>query len=150
MKLEDSWERSHRYVGARSLHTSIHEIERDEDFKIFDPPKKHVSAFIDMKMTCMACPMQYEGKINGVSAYYRDRHGIWSLEIYEGELFESKLLYEKNGISSEIYGYKGMLDAEKRIMKCAIKFARKHPEYEKPFLLEEWMYDNKSIQPCDY
>lgn len=150
MKLEEWSKETNRYIGRRTLYTSVHEVEKDKGEDFFNPPKRHTVAYINMEMTCPACPMQYEGKVNGKTAYYRDRHGVWSFEIYDGELFESKLLYEKSGASDEVYGYKGMLAAEKRIMKCSFKFALKNPEYKEPFIFEEWMYDGNAIQLCDY
>jgi hypothetical protein len=99
--------------------------------EIFGEVTDRYESTINMAMTGSACPVQYEGTINGKNAYYRDRHGVWYLEIYDGEIMESNVIFRKEGVSSEDIGYSGMLAAEKRIMKCSIKFSKKTSEKKK-------------------
>jgi hypothetical protein len=40
-----------------------------------------MSAVIEMACTCGACPVQYEGTINGKPFYYRSRWDEWRLAI---------------------------------------------------------------------
>ena len=36
-----------------------------------------------VERTCFACPMQYEGDVDGYPLYFRLRHGYWSVTIAE-------------------------------------------------------------------
>jgi hypothetical protein len=40
-----------------------------------------VEGGIDMTCTCAACPLQYEGTVDGVPAYFRARWNSWSFTI---------------------------------------------------------------------
>lgn len=127
----------HRFIIGREFKTTIHEFLRakDDHWLTDDPKEKHPEAYfkaeIDMKMTCSGCPVQYEGTINGQHAYYRDRWGSWYLEIYDEPFdpkstsFDGKIIYRRSGQSRDIIGYEGFVDAEHRIIRNAIRFAKK-------------------------
>ena len=149
MKLEGSIKGRERYIIGRRLRTTIHEFTRDPS-DMLKPALSRDCAKIDMRMTCSGFPVQYEGRVNGKNAYYRDRHGIWRFEIYDGEIFNSNMIYFKEGISSEMIGLDGMLAGERRMLKYSLEFAKKHPNIVEPFFLEGWMFDKDTIQPCNY
>jgi len=121
-KVEFIKDKTHRFIVNRRLVSSIHQFDRDE---ISDPIENYFRADIDMEMTCKAMPLQYEGTVNGKFAYFRDRHGVWSFEIYDGEIFDSKIIFQKGGSSSGDDGYNSMLIAEKIILKQSLKYAKK-------------------------
>ena len=120
----------HRFVISRRLITTIHEFRRDNIFGDGDKYKDdHVTAEIDAKLTCSGCPVQYEGTVNGKNFYYRDRHGSWRFEVYDGEIFEGDPIFRKEGGSIDCIGYEGFIFAEKKIYKNALKFAKKFKQY---------------------
>jgi hypothetical protein len=81
---------------------------------------------INMRMTSMGCPLQYEGRVNGFEAYFRNRHGEWSFEIYEGKMLQSKVLFRREGPTDYGIGLEAMLEAEDKIMRLSSIFVRKH------------------------
>jgi len=112
-----------RYVIGRKLVCSVHEFDSGKDYSDENRGKNTHRAKVVMKMTCPACPVQYEGKINGFAAYYRSRHAEWRLEIYSGKIFDTPILFEKHGDDGEDTGFPGMLLAEERILEGALEFA---------------------------
>lgn len=36
---------------------------------------------ITMACTCIACPVQFEGTVDGTPAYFRERHGDWAFAV---------------------------------------------------------------------
>ena len=123
-----------RYVWRRKLVCHVGEFDsgdfsKAEKGKFFEGTgrfENKVEAKIVMKCTCSGCPVQYEGKVNGKTAYYRSRGGHWSFEICEGKLFESPIIYQKDEVDKEDYtGFEGMLLAEKRIIECSMKWVNK-------------------------
>lgn len=42
---------------------------------------------IDLHMTCTAAPLQYEGTVDGVPAYFRERHEEWQFTIGPKPIF---------------------------------------------------------------
>jgi DNA-directed RNA polymerase subunit E'/Rpb7 len=126
-KLEFIKDDLHQFVGERELKCKIRRFTRKD---ILGEITNEIEASIHMKCTCSGFPVQYEGTINGKNAYFRDRHGVWYFEVYTGEIMESEVLFRKEGSSIDTIGFDGMLFAEKRIMQCAIKFAKKQKAIE--------------------
>lgn len=60
---------------------------------------------VKLEMTCMACPEQYEGTVDGNPAYFRERSSRWRFCIIEpggnpigpGMTPDKKVLYYKGG-----------------------------------------------------
>lgn len=122
-----------KFVIRRLLSVTLNNFIVDDNEKnIFRRAKKLRLTKIRMRMTSVGCPVQYEGTINGKQAYYRDRWGTWTLEIYEKEQFSSKVIFYREG-KSDIgsSGYNDFLKAEQRIMKHATVFTRKYKKDNK-------------------
>lgn len=114
-------------IWDRKLDCTIHLFSRDS--KSFLKTEFIANAVIKMKVSGSACPLQYDGTVNGFNAYYRSRHGSWSFEIYEGELFESEIIFFREGDDTSIWGgYPDFIKAEEKIMKLSRIFARKHKQ----------------------
>ena len=123
-----------RYVHNRTLKISLAEFDSGDrnnakDGNIYSEGSGRgnnvVKVAIVMKMTCSAAPVQYEGRVNGMKAYYRSRHGGWSFEIYEGKMFASQIIYYKSGKTADKWGFSGMEQAEKRIVRYSMDYAHK-------------------------
>jgi len=116
-----------RYVMRRTLRTFIHEFDAGpfSFIKKGGPRGRNkVSANINMKCTCLACPVQYEGTVNKKYAYYRSRHDSWSFEIHvAGE--DSVIDYQESGQHMDGMGYDGMMQAEQIIMIASMNYAHK-------------------------
>lgn len=119
-----------RYVGSRVLRCKMWEFDSGKSspgVNLFSKQsgrgKNRVSANINMKCTSSGCPIQYEGTINKKKAYYRSRHDSWYLEVYDGEIMDSKVIYRESGDHYSNIGYAGMLEAEEIIMLCAMNYA---------------------------
>lgn len=117
-----SWNKN---VVGRTLKVVINNFKRDGVF-LFNKAVAFPDTKIVMKMTSLGCPVQYEGKVNGFNAYYRDRWGEWYFEVYKGKAFESEVIFKREGHSDVGIGLDGMLFAEGKIMKYAPVFVRKH------------------------
>ncbi len=87
---------------------------------------------IDMEVTSFIGPIQYEGTINRLKAYYRDRNDEWEFSVWTGEPFHptSKALFSRVGKSESEYGLSGCIKAEDRIMRLGSLFVRKY--FSKP------------------
>jgi hypothetical protein len=91
---------------------------------------------IEITQTCSACPLQYEGTINGHIFYYRGRWGTWRFGI-------AKELEGENGAVGVAMGFvdgfnrtgdngdTDPLEAEANIRRCCeewLKDSEKSPE----------------------
>lgn len=115
-----------RYVSNRILRTKINEFDTGPFSFVKGGPrgKNRVSASINMKCTCMGCPVQYEGTINKKYAYYRSRHDSWRLEIHaSGE--QSPIDYAESGEHRDSVGFTGLMQAESIIMIAAMNYVHK-------------------------
>lgn len=88
-------------------------------------------AGVKMDCTCMACPEQYEGTVDGNPAYFRLRHSVWRFCIVEpggnpiapSRTPDKKVLYYKDGeIDGSDVGI--MEDAPGFIMSMVQEFRR--------------------------
>ncbi len=89
---------------------------------------------VEMKCTCGACPVQYEGKLtNGRYFYFRARWGEWSFAVadsHDAAVTQAMLIdpaeFQRHGETGEMFSASWMelVEAERIIHECVAEYAQ--------------------------